>query len=530
MRSRKSASIIIFVLFASITVVLWRVEVQHLRQLVFRHVESSAQIAGIRIGAIMESRKSTLEMLASRWVEDENHDFGRARFLSFARIIFNDFPGFSGIYWADPEGLIGYVYPKKEQAGRLGKKLQWIPGQEVSPCFDLSSGTEGFCIVIALMVRGRLQGYLCGEFKVADLVNFAMPGKFISDFVVNIKDHGRTIFQYGTQNLAAKGLVSIREIPMGERRWRLTMAPARGFYTASPPHALLFLFFGTTLSAALSLLFYQLLLRMDAYRRSRDLAHEEIARRKRIEAVLQAKEKELEELVGELSAKNTELESFVYTISHDLKTPIVTIGWFIGALREDFGASISEEAESYLDYMSGAGRKMEALIDDLLELSRIGRRPGSMITLPFADIVREALETLRPNLESRSIRINIGENLPALRCEKSLMIQAIYNLLNNAIKYMGEDNPAPCIDIGAEKKDDQWVFFVRDNGMGIEEMFFEKIFRVFERLPSSKSQEGTGVGLAIVKRIIEYHGGKIWLASQPGRGTTFFFTLAEKKF
>ena len=108
------------------------------------------------------------------------------------------------------------------------------------------------------------------------------------------------------------------------------------------------------------------------------------------------------------------------------------------------------------------------------------------------------------------------------------MVQVMYNLLDNAIKYMGEDNRGPCIDIGAEKQDGRCVFFVRDNGIGIEEKFFEKIFRIFERLPSAKKEEGTGVGLAIVKRIIDYHGGRIWLDSEPGRGTTFFFTIGEK--
>ncbi len=526
---RKLSPILVFAFFASVTIALWRVQVHHLRQLVVRHVESSAEMAGIRIGTIMESREATLELLADRWVESQNRNFSRERFLSFAKIIFKDYPGFSGIFWADPNGVIRYVYPQKEEAFRLGEKIHYVPGHKVSPCFDLFSGQKGFRIVLPLMFEGKLQGYLCGEFGVSDVVNFAMPGKFIGDFAVDIYDDGLRIFHYGKDDLSGSGISTTREIPIGERKWRLTMAFRHGSYAASSPEVVLFLVFGLILSATLSMLFYQLLQRMEAYKTSSDLALDEISERKRVEAVLHEKEKQLEELVSELSAKNTELESFVYTISHDLKTPIVTIGGFIGALREDFGSAIPKEAESYLDYMSGAGQKMEALINDLLELSRIGRVVGRPATVPFGEIVGEAIETLRPNIERRGIRINVQENLPEVYCEKNRLVQVMYNLINNAIKYMGEDNHGPCIDIGVEKQDDRCVFFVRDNGIGIEEKYFDKIFRIFERLPSARKEEGTGIGLAIVKRIIEYHGGRIWLASEPGRGTTFFFTIGGKE-
>ena len=526
---RKFSPVLVFVFFASVTVALWRVQVDHLRQLVTRHVESSAEMAGIRLSTIMESREATLELLADRWVENPNHDFSRKRFLSFAKSIFKDYPGFSGIFRADPNGIIRYVFPREAESKRFGEKVEYIPGQKVSPSFELVSGEKDFRIVLPLVSEGKVQGYLCGEFKVADIVNYAMPAEFIGDFVVDIYDEGQHIFHYGRRNVPGNPISAAREVQIGERKWRLKMTPGKGPYASGAPREILFLVFGLILSATLSLLYYQLMLRLKAYRTSRDLALSEISERKRVEAVLQEKEKRLQELVSELSAKNKELESFVYTISHDLKTPIVTIDGFIGALREDFGAVIPKEAESYLDYMSGASRKMEALINDLLEFSRIGNLAGRRSLLPFSEIVREAVETLGPNIESRGVRINVQENLPEIYCEKNRLVQVLYNLINNAIKYMGEDNRAAVIDIGAERQDERCVFFVRDNGIGIEERYFEKIFRIFERLPSAKKQEGTGVGLAIVKRIIEYHGGRIWLASAPGRGTTFFFTVGCKE-
>ena len=240
-------------------------------------------------------------------------------------------------------------------------------------------------------------------------------------------------------------------------------------------------------------------------------------------------EQEREVLLKELSDKNKELETFVYTVSHDLKTPIVTIEGFIGAMREDFGDQISEEQEKYIKYMSDAALKMEALINDLLEFSRIGRMTEKKRKFSFAGIVKELLKTLQPQIQARGIEVDIQEDLPDIYAEKKRFIQVMENLLTNAVKYIGKENPCPRIDIGVQDRDGQNVFFVRDNGIGIEEIYFEKIFQVFQRLPSAKKAgEGTGIGLAIVKRIIEHHGGSVWVTSKPGEGSTFFFTIKDK--
>ncbi|MDL1980184.1 MAG: ATP-binding protein [Deltaproteobacteria bacterium] len=237
-------------------------------------------------------------------------------------------------------------------------------------------------------------------------------------------------------------------------------------------------------------------------------------------------EQEREVLLKELSDKNEELQTFVYSVSHDLKTPIVTIEGFIGAMREDFGDLISEEQEKYIKYMSDAALKMEALINDLLEFSRIGRMTEKKSKFSFAGLVKEILKTLRPQIQARGIEVDIQEDLPDIYGGKKRFIQVMENLLTNAVKYIGKENPCPRIDVGAQDRDGQKLFFVRDNGIGIEKRYFDKIFQVFQRLPAAKKHgEGTGVGLAIVKRIIELNGGKIWLTSEPGKGSTFFFQL-----
>jgi len=180
--------------------------------------------------------------------------------------------------------------------------------------------------------------------------------------------------------------------------------------------------------------------------------------------------------------------------------------------------------------MSDAARKMEVLINDLLELSRVGRLDQKKNRFPFADVVQETLSTLRPRIEARGIAVTVDEDLPVVYGERKRLVQVVDNLLSNAVKYIGADNPAPHIHVGVAHQDGRKAFFVRDNGIGIEERYFQKVFQIFQRLPSAaKLVEGTGIGLTIVQRIVERHGGKIWLTSVPGQGTTFFFTLEAEE-
>jgi len=257
---------------------------------------------------------------------------------------------------------------------------------------------------------------------------------------------------------------------------------------------------------------------------------QEAARRKKGEEALRENGKNLDVLLAELAAKNAEIESFVYMVFHDLKTPIVTIEGFVGVLYEDFGRILPEDGKKCLGHISEATRKMELLISDLLKLSRIERVRGKKGELPLAKLVKSALKSVQLQVKTREIAVNVQENLPVVYGLKKRLTQVIENLLTNAVKYIGEDNHNPRIDIGVQEQDGRKVFFVRDNGIGIEEKQFDKIFEIFQRLPSAKRiAEGTGIGLTIVKRTIENHGGKIWLMSRTGKGSTFYFTLEGKE-
>ena len=322
----------------------------------------------------------------------------------------------------------------------------------------------------------------------------------------------------------------LREIQFPGKVWKLDLVPKAIVYPSGTAWKVSVLIFGLVVSAILSLLLHLLLQRMQMYREARDQALQEVMERKRTEKALIENEKKLEAALAELADKNTELETFVYTVSHDLKTPIVTIEGFIGALREDFGDLIDENAEKYLNYMSDASRRMEILINDLLYLSRIGRLPERKIEFSFDDLMKKVLKTLQPYIDESGVILKVEKGLPLIYGEMERLSQVMENLLSNAVKYIGKENPAPRIDVGAIEQGGQKVFFVRDNGIGIEKNYYQKIFEIFQRLPAGKKiGEGTGVGLTIVKRIIEHHGGKIWLESELGKGTTFFFTLKDKE-
>ena len=246
-------------------------------------------------------------------------------------------------------------------------------------------------------------------------------------------------------------------------------------------------------------------------------------KRSQIDSILQNELQQRKTLIEELENKNTELERFNYTVSHDLKTPLVTIRGFLGYLEEDMVSGNIERFKQDAKRIENAVDKMNNLLKDLLELSRVGRRMNPPETVSFEFLVHEAVELVRGRLTERSITVHTQSNLPAVHVDKPHLILALQNLIDNAAKYMG-DQKSPRIEIGTGGKENgQLVFFVRDNGMGINPEYYEQIFGLFNKLDIRS--EGTGVGLALVKRIIEVNGGRIWVESETGAGSTFYFTL-----
>ena len=249
-------------------------------------------------------------------------------------------------------------------------------------------------------------------------------------------------------------------------------------------------------------------------------AQHELSQRKRVEA-------EREMIIKELKSKNAELERFTYTVSHDLKSPLITIGGFIGLLEGDLNAGDMEKVNKDITRIQEAKNKMFQLLNELLELSRIGRIMNPPKDTPFFDIVKEALDLTKGQVMTGNIQVIIQDNLPSVNGDHPRLVEVVQNLIDNAAKFSG-NQPEPRIEIGAKEMQGDTVFFVSDNGIGIAPEFHEKIFGLFDKL--DPKSDGTGVGLALVKRIIEVHGGRIWVESKgDGTGSTFFFTLSAEK-
>lgn len=238
---------------------------------------------------------------------------------------------------------------------------------------------------------------------------------------------------------------------------------------------------------------------------------------------LQTHEAERQSLITDLERKNAELEQFTYTVSHDLKSPLVTILGFAGVIAADLKAEKTAQIPEQLARITAAGDQMSRLLDDLLELSRIGRIVNPPEDVPLGDIAREAYDLVRGQLDSRGVAVDISPDLPVVRGDRRRLLEVLQNLVENAAKFTG-DQESPRIEIGVRCEGNKPVYYVKDNGQGIGLQHRERIFELFESLDPPAG--GTGVGLTLVRRIVEAHGGRVWAESQgPGLGATFCFTL-----
>lgn len=235
------------------------------------------------------------------------------------------------------------------------------------------------------------------------------------------------------------------------------------------------------------------------------------------------KNQELLRKTAELEDANKEMETFSYSVSHDLRAPLRHMDAYLGMLLEDQTSHVSETGQQYLRRVVHAAHQMGKLIDDLLAFSRMGRAEMRHMEFSMTELVNEVIEDMADDLENRNIEWDI-QSLPVVRADRDMLKQVWTNLISNAVKYTRPRNPAK-ISIGSAKKDDHWKFFVRDNGVGFNPAYVDRLFGVFQRLHSVDEFEGTGIGLANVKQIILRHGGQIRAEAEPDKGATFHFTL-----
>jgi light-regulated signal transduction histidine kinase (bacteriophytochrome) len=244
--------------------------------------------------------------------------------------------------------------------------------------------------------------------------------------------------------------------------------------------------------------------------------------RREIADRLQA-ERELVEKTTALARSNAELEQFAYVASHDLQEPLRMVSSYVQLFEKRYHGQVDEQADKYIRYAVEGAKRMQALIGGLLEYSRVGRQEEPTSNVDTEAALAHALSNLRSALEESRAEVT-QDALPAVLGNGAQIAQVFQNLVSNAVKFRRAEC-VPRVHVSAERQDGTWRFGVRDNGIGIDPQYTERIFVIFQRLHTRAEYPGTGIGLSICKKVIERHGGRIWVDSKPGEGTTFFFTL-----
>jgi len=246
-----------------------------------------------------------------------------------------------------------------------------------------------------------------------------------------------------------------------------------------------------------------------------------IAERKRAEKELEQSNKDLELAVKDLEVANKELQSFAHIAAHDLKAPLRSIGTLAGWLSNDYADKFDEQGKENIELMAAKTKQMAALIDDILRYSKLGKEDFKREPVVLSEIVSAVIGEVVPE----NIEVSIADELPVLMGGKTHILQIFQNLIGNAVKYM--DKPNGRIQVGCIEQDDFWQFSIADNGPGIERKSFEKIFQMFEKLKHRDGVDSTGIGLAIVKKLVELNCGTVWVESEYGEGSIFYFTLPK---
>lgn len=254
-------------------------------------------------------------------------------------------------------------------------------------------------------------------------------------------------------------------------------------------------------------------------------ATQDISERKESEALLIELNSRLKKRAEELINSNVELERFAYVASHDLQEPLRMVTSFLQLFRKRYEGKIDETADQYIHFAVDGAERMKKLIMDLLEYSRVGSNPERNEEVDLNVVLHELKEVFLRSSEETGASINI-KAMPVIKGNRTLLFQLFQNVVSNAIKYHGKEPPQ--IDISCVEKEDHYLFEIKDNGIGIDPAFHEKIFIIFHRLHSRSEYSGTGIGLAICRKIVELHNGKIWVESAPGKGSRFFFTIGKQ--
>lgn len=355
-----------------------------------------------------------------------------------------------------------------------------------------------------------------------------------TDYALQVRDGGALLYARGDPAPDRDWWVQTRAVELPEPMqgdWTLTVAPSTAL--ARLPVANLPAYFrtaGVAISLLIAALLYQASVgygRHLALERSHAALRSEVEVRERAEEDLRRLNVSLERRVAdhtaELDAAVADLEAFTYSVSHDLRSPLGAVVNFAGILREDYGETLDEEGRDHLERITASALSALAMMDGLAALSRLGRARPRIDTVDMAALADEVFDEAVVSSPTREARLELG-SLPPARGDAAMLRTVFTNLFTNALKFADPERPL-VVEVGARREEAENVYWVQDNGVGFESRFAERVFRLFERLHGSGGYSGTGIGLAIVARVIRFHGGRVWAQAEPDAGARFSFTL-----
>ena len=465
--------------------------------------------------AELDNRVMALRRMAKRW--ESERDTSKELWEQDASQHYQDLSGFQALEWVDNRGVIRWIYPTKGNEEALNFDLKLKPDRAsamekarqtktvvMTHAVELVQGGLGFLLFAPIFFDNSSQGFMLWVFRFQALLDVTFE-RLPPDVAISVKENGKELYRFAHFSEPSETEQPIKastDFYYSGVSWKLSVTPSAKFLAEERGGlALAGLIVGSIFSVllALSMTLYQ------------------VAGRRAVSLLAENRERQLAE--EELGRSNSELDRFAYVASHDLKAPLRAIGNYAEWIEEDAVKQLPEKSKEHLLKLRQRVVRMEALLDDLLAYSRVGRKEEELVEIKTEILISDVVEFLSPPQE---FRVEIQGKLPIVRSQKTLLELVFRNLIGNAIKHHHRKDG--CIRVSATEIGAVYEFVVTDDGPGIAPRYHEKIFQMFQRLKSSDQVEGTGMGLALVKRVVESQGGKIELRSDEGEGASFHFT------
>lgn len=530
--NRRLKPVLIAVAGILLTIGLWAALAHNERQNIRQHVVLEVSAVRNELLARMEARLRALDRLSHRSSREIQRS--PAEWKEDVREIYAHFGGYQGIEWADAQGVIRLVVPDQgneqaigfdmnstvERRKAMAEALQTRKMVVTDPT-QLAQGGRGFLALWPLYHEdGKLGGYLIGVFRTGELLDTILKNIGLSGYNVNIWHEDQEIYRSAPHDPSIeRRWAQEQTIEAYDLNWRIGVWPSRDLlrqeYSYLPEGVLVA---GVVMSILLALTIHltqvarqQSLQALETNR----VLEREIDHRRQVEAQLQ-------QTAGRLEQSNRELQDFASVASHDLQEPLRKILAFGDRLRIKTGDMLSVEGRDYLGRMQNAAGRMQNLISDLLTFSRVTTKAQPFVPTDLSVIAREVVDDLESRIEQSGGAVEAG-SLPTLDADPLQIRQLLQNLISNALKFHKPDEPPRVRVFSRPSAGDPGVceISIADNGIGFDEKYLDRIFTVFQRLHGRGEYEGTGIGLAVCRKIVERHGGTITAHSQPGAGATF---------